>query len=98
MSIDASTLRFFEDIRLEGSAGTWIEQHLRSELPRLTANAPWPSEPTGCLLADFGNYLVRLLYILTTLAADVLQSDLIESAEDGLHLANSLDNKHAALK
>lgn len=108
MSLDASTIRFFEDIQLDGSAETWIDKHLRNELPRLISKDPWPSGPTGCLLADFGNYLVRVLRIVTTFAAEVLQSDFISNyvdarmedlaAQDDLRLANFLDDKHAAIK
>lgn len=108
MSVDASTFRFFEDIHLDGCTSTWIDQLLSNELPRLISKVQWPSASAGCMLGDFGNYLVRVLRILAILATNVLQSDLVSTyidgrmqelvAEDDLHLANSLDDKHAALK
>lgn len=108
MSLDASVLPFFESIRLDGGPRPWVEQQLLSKLPDITADAPWPGAPTGCLIADIGNYLVRLLHILATFAQSLLSKDLISAhidekiqdlvAEDDLHTANFLDDKHAALK
>jgi hypothetical protein len=108
MSFDASTLQFFQDIRLNDGSRTWIEQHLLSDLPSISSGLPWSGEPTGCLLADIGNYFLRVLHILATFARNLLQSNAISDhideklqelvAEDDLHTANQLDDKHAALK
>ncbi|KAH8810704.1 hypothetical protein F5884DRAFT_258903 [Xylogone sp. PMI_703] len=111
MSFDAATLQFFTRIRLDDQGqrtGTWFEEQLLEELPRLASQAPWPSSPSGCPLADMGNYVVRVLHILATAAENLLSGDFISRhidermddlvAEDDLHTADFLDNKHAALK
>jgi hypothetical protein len=108
MSLDASILHFFEHTRLDSSQPTWIEERLLSELPRIATGMPWPAAPTGCLLTDMGNYLLRVLHVLASFAENLLEKDLISAyldtriqelaAEDDLSTANYIDDKHAALK
>jgi hypothetical protein len=108
MSLDASILHFFEHTRLDSSQPTWIEERLLSELPRIATDMPWPAAPTDCLLTDMGNYLLRVLHVLTSFAENLLERDLISAyldtriqelaAEDDLSTANYIDDKHAALK
>jgi hypothetical protein len=108
MSLDASTLHFFEQIRLDSSQPTWIEERLLSELPRIAAGMPWPTAPTGCLLADVGNYLIRILHVLASFAENLLEEKLISgyidariqdlAAEDDLSTANYIDDKYAAIQ
>lgn len=108
MSLDASTLHFFEHIRLDRKPPTWIEERLLSELPRIATDMPWPTAHTGCLLADIGNYLVRILHVLASFAENLLDEKLISgyidariqelAAEDDLSTANYIDDKHVALQ
>ena len=108
MSLDLSTLRFFENIRLENPAGTWIDQQLVTQLADITSTSGWPVELSGCPLADFGSYLLRVLHILATFADRLVKGDVISThidektqelvAEDDLFSANFLDDKHAALR
>lgn len=108
MSLAASTLHFFEQIRLDNSPPAWIEELLLSELPRIAIGMPWPTAPTDCLLADIGNYLVRILQVLASFAEKLLEEKLVSgymdariqklAAEDDLSTANYIDDKHAALQ
>lgn len=108
MSFDAAVLRFFANVQLDESESTWFEEQLLKDLPQLASSTPWPSSPSGCPLADMGNYLVRVLHILAAAAESLLSGDFISHhideklndlvAEDDLHTANLLDDKHAALK
>jgi hypothetical protein len=108
MPFDAATLRFFANIQLDERESTWVEEQLLKDLPNLASSAPWPSSPSGCPLADMGNYLVRVLHILAAAAENLLKTDFISHhiderlddlvAEDDLYTANLLDDKHAALR
>jgi hypothetical protein len=108
MSFDAAALHFFANVQLDERESTWFEEQLLKDLPHLASSAPWPSSPSGCPLADMGNYLVRVLHILAATAENLLRADFISHhiderldelvAEDDLHTANLLDDKHAALK
>lgn len=108
MSFDAAALHFFANLRLDDREHTWFEEQLLKDLPHLASKAPWPSSPSDCPLADVGNYLVRVLHILATVAENLLRAEFISAhvdaklvelvAEDDLYSANLLDDKHAALK
>lgn len=110
MAFDTSTQQFLEDLDPYIHAGTWIRERLHRELPRIISSAPRLHEPSGCncLVADMGDFLLRVLHVLASFATSLLQSDLISTyidgkleeltAEDDLHSASHLDDKHAALK
>jgi hypothetical protein len=106
--MDADTLNFFRSVGLGDRVETLVEPLLQAELPRIMAES-WEGQCPGvCLLTDIGDYLVRMLDMITELARalvygsyirDHMRDRLLElEDEHDLRTTGYLDDKHAALK
>lgn len=111
--MDDYTLRFFQAANLHhGAEGTWIEQLLLSELPKIIADQPaFISTPGSCLFANVGEYILRLLRILVQFAkglvhgeklkayaAEKLGDAVVEHDLSDLEMVDYLEEKHQVLK
>ena len=110
--MDDASLRFFDTIRLRDSAKTWIERRLQEELDHILAtlghdNNRDPSSQS-CPLDELGEYLLRVLQIMTSFADRIINGSFIldhATAQLG-HLVDRddgstavyLDEKRDALK
>lgn len=101
MSVEALTQLFLCETQ-----NPWLDEILRQQIAEITASEPGLI-PSGCLLTDMGDFLLRATKILSRLANDIVCGEHIhiyarEKARredhDLSNLLNYMDKKHTSLK
>ena len=108
MDIDTAALRSLHIIGSEGIAPTWLESRLQAELPQILPQLLAGAPVSGCPLADIGEYLLRLLQIVSQFAHNIAfgkfvreyATSRLESLldDDDGTATDYLHGKHEALK
>lgn len=100
------TLRFFQQLH-STEQESWIADRFHAELPRLLSLVGGPRPAQQCMLADAGDYFVRILQLLSHFASVVVNGDIADHLssradalvdEADLATVGYLDDKHAALR
>jgi hypothetical protein len=100
------TLRFFQYLH-SIEQESWIDDSFHAELPRILTLVGGPRSPQPCLLADAGDYFVRVLQVLSLFAKAVVNYDIVDHLnsranalvdEADLATIGYLDDKHTALR
>ena len=104
--MEDDTLRFFQHLH-SIEQESWIADRFHAELPRILSLVGGHRSPQTCLLADAGDYFVRILQVLSYFAETVVNCDLADHLnsrasalvdEADLTTIGYLDDKHTALR
>ncbi|KAG8531734.1 uncharacterized protein KY384_003366 [Bacidia gigantensis] len=108
--MDANTGLFTSALPYAGAAKeTWLDGALRTEFPRIAAEAKAREDyfPELCPLADVGQYIVRVLQILSKLTDHLINGSFVGNYvngklsslidEDDGSVSEYIDDKHQAL-
>ncbi len=108
MDINAAAVQSLHFIGRESAGETWIERRLRSEFSQITTQLWEGHPPDVCPLADIGEYVLRVVQIISRFTNVIAYGDFIHEHvtsrlpslldEDDGSATDYLDGKHEALK